>query len=54
MKLKKEDQHMNVLVLLRRKNKIIMGGRGRERPGKERGGGRKKGQDQMGGDSKKY
>ena len=54
MKLKKEDQHMNVLVLLRRKNNILLGGRGRETPGRERGGGRKMGQDQMGGDSKKY
>ena len=34
MKLKrKEDQRVDASVLLRRGNKIIMGGRGREEPG---------------------
>jgi hypothetical protein len=38
MKLKKkEDQSMDVSVLLRRENKIIMRGRGRETCEKERG-----------------
>jgi len=44
MKLKKEeDQSVDASVLLRRGNKIIMEGRGRERPGRERGGGGKRG-----------
>jgi hypothetical protein len=38
---KKEDQSVNALVLLRKGNKIIIGGRGREKSGRERGGGRK-------------
>ena len=37
---KKEDQSVNASILLRRENKIITGGRGRERPGRERGGGK--------------
>ena len=36
---KKEDQSVDASVLLRRGNKIIMGGRGREGTGRERGGG---------------
>ena len=37
MKLKeKEDQSVDASDLLRRGNKIITGGRGRERPGRER------------------
>ena len=39
MKLKKkEDQSVDASVLLRRGNKIITGGRGREEPGMERKG----------------
>jgi hypothetical protein len=38
MKLKKkEDQSVGASVLLRRGNKVIMGGRGREGPLRERG-----------------
>ena len=38
MKLKKkEDQSVDASVLLRRGNKMIMGGRGREGPGRESG-----------------
>jgi hypothetical protein len=37
MKLKKEDQSVDASVLLRRGNKIIMGGRRREGPWRERG-----------------
>jgi hypothetical protein len=40
--MKKEDQSVDASVLLRRGNKMIMGGRGREGPGRERGGGGKK------------
>jgi hypothetical protein len=41
MKLEKEEnQNVNALILLRRENKIITGGRGRERAGWERGGGK--------------
>ena len=36
---KKEDQSVDASVLLRRGNKIIMGGRGREGPGRQRAGG---------------
>jgi hypothetical protein len=39
---KKEDQSVDASVLLRRGNKIILGGRGREGLGKEKGGGWKK------------
>jgi hypothetical protein len=40
MKLKKkEDQSVDASVLLRRRNKIVMEGREREEPGRERGGG---------------
>ena len=35
---KKEGQYVDVSVLFGRENKIIMGGRLRERPGRERGG----------------
>ena len=34
---KKEDQNVDASVLLRKGNKIITGGRGREGPGKENG-----------------
>jgi hypothetical protein len=34
---KKEYQSVDASTLLRRGNKIITGGRGRERPGRERG-----------------
>jgi hypothetical protein len=37
MKLKREDQSSNVLVLLRRKNKISLEGRQRKGPGREGG-----------------
>jgi hypothetical protein len=48
MKLKKkEDQSVDASVLLRRGNKIIMGARGRERPGKNREGVGKWEQDQV-------
>jgi hypothetical protein len=41
VKLKKnKDQSVDASILLRRKNKIITGGRGREGPGREREGGR--------------
>ena len=40
---RKENQRVDVSVLLRRGNKIIMRGRGREGPGRERGGGGKRG-----------
>jgi hypothetical protein len=43
MKLKKEDQPVDASILLRRRNKIITGSRGREGPGRERGGGGKRG-----------
>ena len=46
---KKEGQIVDASIPLRRGNKIIMGGRGREGPGWERrGGGKKLGQDQVG------
>jgi hypothetical protein len=35
---KKEDQRVETSILLRRGNRIIMRGRGREGPGSERGG----------------
>jgi hypothetical protein len=35
---KKEEQSVDTSILLRKGNKIIMGGRGRERPGKKKGG----------------
>jgi len=35
---KREDQGVDASILLRRGNKIIMGGRGREGPWRERGG----------------
>jgi len=38
LKKKKEDQSVNALILFRRENKIIIGGRGKEDPGMERGG----------------
>jgi hypothetical protein len=45
MKLKKkEGQYVDASVLFGRGNKIIMGGRGRERPGRERGGERRRGE----------
>jgi hypothetical protein len=48
MKLKKEDQSVDVSVLLRKGNKTITEGRGREGPGRERKGrGEKGGQDQV-------
>ena len=40
---KKEDQSVDASVLLKRENKIIMGGRGREGSRRERGGGGKSG-----------
>jgi hypothetical protein len=44
MKLKKkEDQSVDASVLLGRGNKIITGGRGREGPWREKGGGGKEG-----------
>jgi hypothetical protein len=45
MKLKKEDQSMDASGLLRRGNKIIIGGRGREGPGKREKEEKKGGQD---------
>jgi hypothetical protein len=39
---KKEDQSMDVSILLRQGNKIISGGRGKEEPGRERERGRGK------------
>jgi hypothetical protein len=36
---KKEDQDVDTSILHRTGNKTITGGRGRERPGRERGGG---------------
>jgi hypothetical protein len=49
MKLKKkEHQSVDTLVLLRRENKILTGGRGREGLGRKRKGeGDKRGQDQV-------
>jgi hypothetical protein len=49
MKLKrKEDQNVDVSVLLRRGNKLLKGGRGWEGLGRKRGGGWGKGrQDQL-------
>ena len=44
---KKEGQSMDASKLLRRGNKIIMGARGRERPGKNREGVGKWEQDQV-------
>ena len=44
---KKEDQSVDASVLLRRGNNIILGGRGRKGPGRERGGGGKGEQDQV-------
>jgi hypothetical protein len=41
MKLKKEDQRVDILVLLRR-NKIMIGGRGWEGFWRKRGGGKEK------------
>ena len=43
MKLKKEDQSVDTSILLRRGNKISTGSGGREGPGRERGGGGKRG-----------
>ena len=40
---KKEGQYVDVSVLFGRENKIIVGGRLRERPGRERGGERRRG-----------
>jgi hypothetical protein len=40
-KKKKEDQNEDASVLLRRENKVIMRGRGRELPERERGRDRK-------------
>jgi hypothetical protein len=44
---KKEDQSVDASVLLRRGNKIITGGRGREGPGQEKRGGGEMGQDRV-------
>jgi len=45
---KKKHQSVGASILLRRGNKIIIGGRGREGPGRERGGGwGKRGQNQI-------
>jgi hypothetical protein len=44
---KKEDQSVDALLLLRRENKIIMRGRGREGLQREKGDGGKGGQDQV-------
>ena len=41
---KKEGPSNDASIPLRRGNKIIMGGRGRERPGRERGGERRRGE----------
>jgi hypothetical protein len=43
MKLKKENQSVDASILLRRRIKIITGGRGRKKPGRERGMGGGKG-----------
>ena len=40
---KRKDQSVDASVLLRRGTKIIMGGRGRERPGRVREGGGREG-----------
>ena len=47
MVLKKGDQEVNASILQRMGNKIITGGRGRERPGSEGGGEGKRGKDQV-------
>jgi hypothetical protein len=44
---KKENQSVDASILLRMENKIIMGGRGREEPVREREGKEKGGQDQV-------
>jgi hypothetical protein len=44
---KKEDQSVDASILLRRGNKVIIGGRKREEPGREKEGREKEGQHQV-------